>query len=227
MKALKNLLTMAGAVSSTAFTFYALRTWGGIYLPEGTALGLAFAGSMGVPWFLNKLITRSYRHEEPDASELGSLFGTTCAYQALVIPLLLSGWLGAAPTIASREAARDAAVAGGIILADREAELATFPMSRSYLRAVWAPNCGTSDRPQVIARDVDGRLRALNLGPTGSELETKVPCIVGPVDTKTGEVILVPRPGQDFGRTELRLDYSGGQVRFLFQGGRLARLEMP
>lgn len=227
MKALKSLLTMAGAVTSTAFTFHALRTWGGIYLPEGTASGLAFAGAIAVPWLLNKVITRAYRQEEPDATEFGSLFGTTCAYQALVIPVLLSGLLGAAPTIAARESARDAAVASGLILADREVELATYPMSRSYLRAVWAPNCGTIDRPQVIARDGDGRLRAINLGPTGSDLATQVPCVVGPVDTRTGEVILVPRPSPSAGRTELRLDYSAGQVRFMFHGGHLARLEMP
>ena len=78
---------------------------------------------------------------------------------------------------------------------------------------------GSAERPRVISRIDTGRLRAVYLPPRGSTYEDAAePVMVGPADTETGLVMLVPVPENPLESREVSASWSGGRATFRMNG---------
>lgn len=218
-RAVKFLGTATAATVLAGFTGYATFTWAHMFMPFKTAC-LAGIGLGLVPGFLlNKVLTSAYRKHERWANELGSLFGMLLAVNLLVLPAIYFGIGGPAGTLAVKEAARQVSVELELIEPESEKTLDTFPASEVGTGYVWVHNVGTLERPRVIGRLENGRLRAQYLPPRGSTYDLAASSVmVGPADAETGLVMLVPIPENPRENREVSVSWSGGRATFRMDG---------
>jgi hypothetical protein len=218
-RAVKFLGTATAASALAGFTGYATYTWAHMFMPFKTAC-LAGIGVGLIPGLVfNKMLTNAYRKHERWANEVGSLFGMLMAVNLVALPAIYLGIGGPAGTLAVEEAARQAAVQFELVEAETEVTLDTFPASEVGTGYVWVHNVGTVERPRVIGRLDNGRLRAQYLPPRGSSYEDAArPVMVGPADAETGLVMLVPVPEDPRESREVSASWSGGQATFRMNG---------
>lgn len=218
-RAVKFLGTATVATGLAGFTGYATYTWAHMFMPFKTAC-LAGLGVGLIPGLVfNKALTNAYRKHERWANEVGSLFGMLIAVNLVVLPAIYFGIGGPAGTLAVQEAARQAAVQLELVEPESEKTLDTFPASEVGTGYVWVHNVGTLERPRVIGRLENGRLRAQYLPPRGSTYEAPAKTVmVGPADPETGLVMLVPVPEGRGENREVSVSWSGGRATFKMNG---------
>lgn len=215
MSRTQKFLTHAfGATTVAALTFYSLKLWAGIFYPQKTAILAGALGAVGVPFLLNKGLTRVYRRYELLASEWNSIFGMIFFTNLVALPALYLGLFGVGGTIATKEAARRIGETTGFIHEVDEATLQALPESTTSLGVVWAPNVGTPERPRVILRTEKGELKAATLPEQGQVFDqAHQDFVVGPTETQKSRVMLAPVPESNR-PTRIQVPYEGGTADF-------------
>lgn len=226
-RAIRFLGTVAAATVVTGLAFTTAETWAGLYLHTKGSMAAAAAAALGLPWLLNKLLTRSYRRIDRGASEWNSFFGMALATHLVALPALYFGAGGVTGQVATREALRLASVKTGLLHDIDEATLEAFPMSEVDTGVTWVPNIGSKKRPRIIVRTAAGDLRAKHLPPAGEVYrDSSKDFIVGPSETAAARVMLCPIPGTGKGEAAsrghnrtVRVPFDGGVVTFRMRAG--------
>jgi len=214
---LQTLVTVLAGSALTPLVALTVKTWAAMYLPLRTAwpIGVAIAFIPG--FFLNKVLTRSYRQIEPDATEMGSIFGTLALLNVAVAACLFIGIAGLPADVAMEETLTRSYATLGFLDKPLEATLAPYPRSTTGTGVIWVPNLGTNERPRVIVRNAEGDLKAEYLPPRGKVFESAHNAVVGPVDETAKTVMLCPVPtDKGVACTEVNAVYPGGRALFKF-----------
>ena len=215
---LHTLFTVIFGTALTVLAALTVKTWAGMYLPLQTALILGISASFVPGYLINKVLTNSYREIEPEATEMGSIFGTLVLVNGFALGLVLLGLAGLPADIALEETITRSYATLGFLDKPLAATLAPYPRSTSGTGVIWAPNLGTREQPRVIARNEEGALKASYLPPRGKVFESDHSAVVGPVDQNKGRVMLCPVPDEDSpSSVEVQASWDGGTARFIFR----------
>ncbi len=218
---LSTILTVLGGSALTVLMVLTVKTWAGMFLPLQTAMGIAVAGALIPGVLVNKVLTKQYQKIEPEASEMGSIFGTLILVNGISLALILLGVFGLPADVALEETLTRSYATLGFLDKPLAATLAPYPRSESGTGVIWVPNLGTLDQPRIIARNENDVLKASYLPPKGKTFEAKHDTIVGPARKLTGRVLLCPVPGKnDPYKSEVQHAWEDGTVRFVFNGKR-------
>jgi len=211
-KAIRFFGTAAAALVLAAWTCLAVQVWAHMYMPLNFSWVLGIGCAFVPGWFFNKLLTRQYSKINEDASELNSIFGMLLGCNILLVPAIYFGGAAWGGGLAVNETARYLGETMGALEKVDEATLATFPASETGAGFVWVVNVGDQERPRVIARQTNGRLKAVYLPPRGEVLEQAgSEVMVGP--STSSKSLLVPTPEGRNSKT-VDVDWEGGHARF-------------
>ena len=217
-RATRFLTTFAGSVLVTGGALATGYIWAGLYMPWKGRLAVACVAALGIPWVLNKALTRSYRKLDRSASEWNSYFGMALATHLVLLPALYLGAGGHAGGVAAEEALRQGAVQAGFLNTIEEDTLASFPRSTVDAGITRVPNLGTKERPRVIARQDDGSLKAVYLPEAGEKIVSYDRAfLVGPAERSTQQVLLCPaaKDGERVTKNRvIRVPFEDGLVTF-------------
>lgn len=216
-RAVTFLTTVAAATVVTGAAVATAEIWAGLYMPWKGSLAVAGLAALGIPWLLNKALTRSYRKIDRSASEWNSFFGMALATHLVLLPALYLGAAGPAGRISVAEAARRGAVAAGFLDAIDEATLSSYPLSEVDTGITWVPNLARPERPMVVARQADGELKAVYLPEAGETVEADGRTyLVGPAEHSQDRVMLCPVPegSARFRSRTVHVPFDGGTATF-------------
>ena len=215
---LHTLFTVIAGSALTVIAALTVKTWAGMYLPLQTALIMGIAASFVPGYLVNKVLTNSYKEIEPEATEMGSIFGTLVLVNGFALGVVFLGLAGLPADVALEETLTRSYATLGFLDKPLAATLAPYPRSTTGTGIVWAPNLGTDEQPRVIARNKKGALKASFLPPRGKVFEADHSAVVGPVDKTKGRVMLCPVPSEnDPSSVEIQASWSEGTARFIFR----------
>ena len=223
MERMQNFITFLLGTALSVVLCLTLRSWSAMFLPLQTAWAIALAVALIPSYLINKRLTKSYQELDPDATELGSIFGSLTLVNGLLLVALWFGCLGLPANIALEETMTKSYATMGFLDKPLEATLQPYPRSTSGTGVVWLPNIGTSEAPRIIVRQNDGLLRAEYLPPRGQIVNYKEKAVVGATDGSKERVMLCPFPKDPTNSmTKIRASWDEGYAEFCFRADKVS-----